>query len=228
MKKFGLTALIAVMMFVFVGLSGCGLNAKSDVLNSLSDVRYSVFVGQSDGVVANLMCGMRENPYSYDGKSNKKTEFGVVTVFFEKHPVQELHYSLSVGKTSFAGTLEENPYNHSFMADIQKIVDGEGGVYLTIEGVVDGMQLMPESKDWAVQYDKALDIAFEVLEEDLMNLYSSRRFCGECYLKIVLDQSSIDNPYYWCFMYVGQNGESGSVIIDVNSGEVLTKSTAAA
>ena len=126
MKKFGLTAVVAVMMFVFVGVSGCGLNAKSDVVNNLSDVRYSVFVGQSDGLIANLMCGMRENPYSYDGKSNKKTEFGIVTVFFEKHPGQELHYSLSVGKTSFAGTLEENPYNHSFMADIQKIVDGEG------------------------------------------------------------------------------------------------------
>ena len=226
MKKISFVVL-AVMMIGCAMLSGCGLNVKSDVLNNLSDVRYSVFVGQSDGVVANLMCGMRENPYSYDGKSNKKTEFGVITVFFKNRPSEDLHYSLSVGKSSYAGVLEENPYNHSFMADIQKIVDGEG-VYLTIEGVVDGMQLMPESKDWAVQYDKALDIAYEVLEEKLMGLYSSRRFCGECYLKIVLDQSSIDNPYYWCFMYVGQNGESGSVIIDVNSGEVLTKSNAPA
>lgn len=227
MKKISFVVL-AVMMIGCAMLSGCGLNVKSDVLNNLSDVRYSVFVGQSDGVVSNLMCGMRENPYSYDGKSNKKTEFGVITVFFKNRPSEDLHYSLSVGKSSYAGVLEENPYNHSFMADIQKIVDGEGGVYLTIEGVVDGMQLMPESKDWAVQYDKALDIAYEVLEEKLMGLYSSRRFCGECYLKIVLDQSSIDNPYYWCFMYVGQNGESGSVIIDVNSGEVLTKSNAPA
>ena len=226
MKKISFVVL-AVMMIGCAMLSGCGLNVKSDVLNNLSDVRYFVFVGQSDGVVANLMCGMRENPYSYDGKSNKKTEFGVITVFFKNRPSEDLHYSLSVGKSSYAGVLEENPYNHSFMADIQKIVDGEG-VYLTIEGVVDGMQLMPESKDWAVQYDKALDIAYEVLEEKLMGLYSSRRFCGECYLKIVLDQSSIDNPYYWCFMYVGQNGESGSVIIDVNSGEVLTKSNAPA
>lgn len=226
MKKISFVVL-AVMMIGCAMLSGCGLNVKSDVLNNLSDVRYSVFVGQSDGVVANLMCGMRENPYSYDGKSNKKTEFGVITVFFKNRPSEDLHYSLSVGKSSYAGVLEENPYNHSFMADIQKIVDGEG-VYLKIEGVVDGMQLMPESKDWAVQYDKALDIAYEVLEEKLMGLYSSRRFCGECYLKIVLDQSSIDNPYYWCFMYVGQNGESGSVIIDVNSGEVLTKSNAPA
>lgn len=228
MKKFGLTAIVAVMMFLFVGVSGCGLNVKSDVVNNLSDVRYSVFVGQSQGVVSNLMCGMRENPYSYDGKSNKKTEFGVITVFFENKPEEELHFSLSVGKTNYAGTLEENPYNHSFMADIQKIVDGDEGVYLTIEGVVKDMQLMPESKDWAVQYDKALDIAFEALEEDLMMLYSSRKFCGECYLKIVLDQSGIENPYYWCFMYVGQNGESGSVIIDVNTGEILTKSNAPA
>lgn len=226
MKKISFVVL-AVMMIGCAMLSGCGLNVKSDVLNNLSDVRYCVFVGQSDGVVANLMCGMRENPYSYDGKSNKKTEFGVITVFFKNRLSEDLHYSLSVGKSSYAGVLEENPYNHSFMADIQKIVDGEG-VYLTIEGVVDGMQLMPESKAWAVQYDKALDIAYEVLEEKLKGLYSSRRFCGECYLKIVLDQSSIDNPYYWCFMYVGQNGESGSVIIDVNSGEVLTKSNAPA
>lgn len=227
MKKF-LVAGLAVMILVCLGLSGCGLNAKSDVVNNLSDVRYSVFVGQNDGAVANLMCGMRENPYSYDGISNKKTEFGVLTVFFKNRPTQNLHYSLSVGKSSFAGTLEENPYNHSFMADIQKIVDSSEAVYLTIEGVAENMQLMPESAGWEIQYSQALDIAFDALEEDLMKLYSSRKFCAECYLKIVMDQSSIENPYYWCFMYVGQNGQSGSVIIDVHSGEVLTNSAGAA
>ena len=227
MKKF-LVAVLAVMILVCFGLSGCGLNAKSDVVNNLSDVRYSVFVGQNDGAVANLMCGMRENPYSYDGISNKKTEFGVLTVFFKNRPSQNLHYSLSVGKSSFAGTLEENPYNHSFMADIQKIVDSSEAVYLTIEGVAENMQLMPESAGWEIQYSQALDIAFDALEEDLMKLYSSRKFCAECYLKIVMDQSSIENPYYWCFMYVGQNGQSGSVIIDVHSGEVLTNSAGAA
>ena len=227
MKKF-LVATLAVLIMVCLGLSGCGLNAKSDVVNNLSDIRYSVFVGQNDVVVANLMCGMRENPYSYDGVSNKKTEFGVLTIFFKNRPSENLHFSLSVGKSSFAGTLEENPYNHSFMADIQKIVDSAESVYLTIEGVAENMQLMPESAGWEIQHAEALDIAFTTLEEDLMNLYSSRKFCGECYLKIVLDQSSVDNPYYWCFMYVGQKGESGSVIIDVHTGEVLTKTSAPA
>lgn len=226
MKKI-LVAVLAVLVCGCTMLAGCGLNTKSDVINNLSDIRYCVFVGQNDDAVVNLMCGMRENPYSYDGVSNKKTEFGVLTVFFKNRQSENLHFSLNVGKASYAGALEENPYNHSFMADIQKIVDCEDAVYLSIEGVVENMQLLPESLGWKIQYSQALDIAYSALEEELASLYSSRKFCAECYLKIVLDQSSIDNPYYWCFMYVGQNGQSGSVIIDVNSGEVLTKTPGA-
>lgn len=209
---------------IFTLLVGCGKgNIKSDVVNNMADIRYNLFVGQAENISANLMCGMRENPYQADGIAKKTVQFGVITVTLKNRPTESVHYSLVAGKQSFAGVLEENPYNHTFMVDIEKIIDGEEGVYLTVEGVASNMQLMPISKDWAVQYDKALELGISALEEDIKSMYHKRKFKAECFLKIILDQNAINNPYYWCFGVTGEDGKKAVVIFDVESGEIITK-----
>ena len=149
---------IAVCAVAFATFfTGCGTSIKTDVINNMADIRYNLFVGQAENVSVNLMCGMRENPYQSDGIAKKNVQFGVITATFKVHPTQIVHFALTVGSQTYAGVMEENPYNHTYMVDIEKIVSSEEGVYLTIENVAQNMQLIPESKDWTVQYGQALD-----------------------------------------------------------------------
>lgn len=223
MKNIKKITLLFCLLAMPALLCACKTNIKSDVVNHTSDIRFNIFVGQADGVSANLMCGLRENPYNYDGKSCKKTDFGVITTTLAVHPTENVHFTITVNGVSQSGVLDENPYNHTFMADIEKIVDDESAVFLTIEGVVENMQLVCVSADWAVQYGDALDIAINALEDEIKSAYQNGKFCAECYLKIVLDQSNVDNPYYWCFMIVHQSGEKQTIIFDVQTGEILTQ-----
>lgn len=220
MKKFSVLVL-GILVGSGLCLSGCASDLKSDVTSNLSDVRYSIFAGETSGARAFFMSGLRENPYGYDGVSNKKTQFGLVELWLDTKPETNPHFTVTVGQKTFAGVLEENPYNHTYMADIGKILESDEGVFLTVEGVMDNMQLVAVSEEWQVQYASALEIAVAELEQELSALYEKRKFQGECYLKIACPTGGINQPYYWCFSYVGQNGESGSIMIDVNSGEIL-------
>lgn len=221
-KLFFCLWMIALCVFP---LTACKVNVKSDVIDNMSDIRYNIFAGQTSHLSASLMCGMRENPYNYDGVHKKVTEFGVVTVSIKNLDKQESYnYTLNIGDNKITGFLEENPYDHTFMTDIEKIIDCENAVYLSVEGVAENVQLICESKNWQIQYKNAIDIAYNNLEQDFVALYDKKKFKAECYLKIVHDQNNVSNPYYWCFMVVGQNGEAKSVIIDVNNGLVVTKS----
>lgn len=206
-------------------LVGCKKNVQDDVVNHMSDVRFGVFVGQTTGVCANLTCGLRENPYKYDGISARKTEFGILEVTLKDQQPQNLHFVLCVNGSTFSGALEENPYNHTFMADIQKIVDINASVTLTLENICENMTLEAASKTWQVQYNDAINLACQAMHDDLQKLYHNRKFCAECYLKIIMNPNDIDSPFYWCFMFVGANGENGTVVIDPKTGQILTQKT---
>lgn len=205
--------------------SACEQDVKEDLLDNLSDVRYNVFAGQNSELCANLMCGVREISYSYDGISNKKCEFGVISVTIKnKNNYENISYTLTVGESIITGTLEENPYDHTFMTDIERIIGCDKSVYLTLEGITTNMLLVCESASWQVQYDEAIDIAFESLESEITKFYQKKKLCAEGYLKIIFDQNSTTKLFYWYFGVVGQNGETVAVIIDPQTGDIITKS----
>lgn len=222
MKKFCVFLCLCAMCFMFCG---CQQDVKNDLLDNLSDVRYNVFAGQNTELTANLMCGIREISYAYDGISNKKCEFGIITVSLkDKKDYENISYTLIIGESEIKGTLDENPYDHTFMTDIERIIGTENSVYLTLDGIVTNMLLVCESATWQVQYADAIDIAFSCLETEITNFYQSKKLCAEGYLKIIFDQNSTTNPFYWYFGVVGQNGESVAVIIDPQTGLIITKS----
>ena len=219
MKKTILLAGLACVCLVFVG---CGKSIESQIKTNLSDVRYNVFVGKNNEINVSLMSGMREMPYNFDGISNKKCEFGIITLTSQKTKLINSNFTLKVDGAEINGTLEENPYNHSFMTDIEKIIDCKSTVYISIENIVENMILTCESKEWQVQYDDALKIGTEALLEKAKMFVEGNELQAESYLKIIFDQSSNDSPYYWYFGITGKNGETIAVIIDVNTGEIVT------
>lgn len=222
MKKLKFLTLIFAAAFLFLG--GCGLNVKNEVADNISDIRYSMFEGVNQNFNATLMCGMRENPYEYDGISNQKTQFGVIAVVFNQIKQEnQIAYKLIIDGAESNGYLEENPFDRSFMTDIGKIIDTTSSVQLLLDGEIDPIVLTPISADWQIDYTKALEIALTTLEADLKPFFNNKQFAAECYLKIIHDQKNMGSPYYWYFGVIGQNGQNKTLIIDVHSGEIITQ-----
>lgn len=222
MKKTILFSFIACLSFAFIG---CGASLETQIKANLSDVRYCVFTGKNQNISISLICGMRENPYNYDGVSNKKCEFGIITMTSNKGALANSNFTLSVDGAEITGVLEENPYDHSFMTDIERVIDSESTVYISIENIVENMILTCESLSWQVQYKDALEIGVDALLEDAKRFMDGNNLRAESYLKIIFDQKSNTTPYYWYFGIVGENGENIAVIIDPANGNIITQNT---
>lgn len=222
MKKLIIFAIICVVAILS---TSCKLDMQSEVLDNMSDIRYNLFEAKTEDFTATFMCGMRENPYEYDGVSNSKCEFGIITITYKVRPLlEEIDFVLKVNNSDFVGVLEENPYDHTYMADIEKIIDSEAEIFLAIDDLESDLQFTSISSSWAVQYADALTIALENVNDDLPQFFSSKQFLAECYLKIIFDLKSTTAPYFWYFGIVGQGGATVALIIDTETGEILTKS----
>lgn len=224
MKIFKFAFVIFILSATFL-LTGCGYNIKDEMINNLSDVRYNLFEAKTEELKVTLMCGMREEPYEYNGKSNQKCEFGVITInFIDLQEADEIDFNMQVGDVEYNGKLERNPYNHNYMADIETLIDDETSIYLTVDGYEGEMILVCVSKDWSIQYQNAIEIATAHLELDAKQFFRNKTFNAECYLKIIYDENSDFETYLWYFGIVGTNNNRISLVIDVNSGQILASS----
>ncbi|MDD3862399.1 MAG: hypothetical protein PHV79_00885 [Clostridia bacterium] len=218
---------IFVLALLLIGTScvaGCGYNIKDEMINNLSDIRYNLFEAKTLDLRVTLMCGLREEPYDYNGVSNAKVEFGVISVHFSNLAERETYdFNLKVNDKEFSGELEKNPYNHNFMADIESLVNDDAQIYLSIESIENELMLVCINKNWQIQYQDALEIATVQLEEEAKKFFQKRKFAAECYLKILYDENSDLDTYLWYFGIEGQDKKRISLVIDVHSGDILAK-----
>jgi hypothetical protein len=223
MKKIKKVMVMLLVCFSVCLLTGCGSDIKNEMIKNLSDVRYNLFEAKTDEIKVTLMCGLREDPYDYNGISNPKCEFGVITANFTEMPeVNEIGFTLIVNGVGYYGNIEKNPFGHNFMADIEKIVEDNANVYLTIDGIEGELLMTCVSKNWTVQYEDALNIATEYFMEQAKQFFKNKKFKAECYLKIIYDENSEFDSYFWYFGIIGTDNAKLSLVIDVNSGEILT------
>ena len=70
MKKIYFCVLAAFVLFASgLFLVGCG-SENTSIENNIADIRYGVFDGTNNGILATVIYGEREEPYKADGNSN--------------------------------------------------------------------------------------------------------------------------------------------------------------
>lgn len=221
MKKVKYLVLVIIATIICFSLSGCGIQIEDEVRKNISDVRYNLFDAKTSKLKTNIMCGMRENPYTYNGYSEEKCEFGVITVMlYETIPNETINFTLNTTNQTYTGQLERNPRNGSFMTDIQTILADDENLILSLEGIENDIQLICQSKNWTVQYEDAFLIGMETLKDEINNFFTKKKFNAEVYIKIIYDEKAILDNYFWYFGILGTDGTNVCVIIDTN-GKIL-------
>ncbi len=224
MKKYlAIFLCLAVVAFASVMFVGCNQTTTEDLI---SDARYGIYDGQTEGFNATFVYGLREDPYKMDGISNKKVEFGVVSVVFNSDLSEEdeINYTLTIGEETYSGTLEKSPYSNEYMANIGKSCDDNSTISLSItlnsEQPVT-IEMQNKNSTWNINFERAKEIGLEALKDDIAEI-EDKGESYEIYVKIVGNQSSNFGTYYWIVSVVSPSTRH-NVTISPTSEEILVK-----
>jgi len=221
MKKaiFLLPFLLTCSFFII----GCS-NNYSLANDNISEIRRELYEGNTEDLSASYICGERESEYLMDGNSTPLTEFGVITFYPETESAETPNFILTIDDQIFSGTLEQNPFDRSYVADIEKCLSGTIITAVFISGDISTtIELQKINTDWEITAEKALEITCDKMGSDFNNFIDGENFSGECYIKIVHDSSLSSDSYYWYVNIINAEEQSFSAIIDPFSGDLLAK-----
>lgn len=220
MKKF--LFLLGSMLFCACFLIACSYSLASKVKNHISELSQILFAADGQTFFATLTGGEREEPYIHDGQTATKQPFSVLCVtFFESIKDDTIPVVLTINNQTFQGELERNPFNTNYMTDFEKILLPEDQITLQIGETT--VEFECKSNSFETDSQKAIDIAIENLNDQLMEQFSNNSFNAECYLKIINNPFQNKNVYYWFFTVRTADKTIGTIVIDTMSNNVLAR-----
>lgn len=219
MKLFFL--LCAIILF-----SSCQSKYENLLKSNTSEVRQYLYEGKSENVSASLIVGMREKNYIVNGYSSELVEFGVLSFDVKESEtidVNSSNYILFVGTEKFEGDLQENPFDHTLVADIHKIIDTNKKVIARIVsgGYEKDIVLSHINKDWTIDTEDVYSLVAKKLKNEISSFINKNNFEGEVYIKIINDADINVGDYYWFVSIIGRKGNRLSAIISTNQNEIL-------
>lgn len=227
MKKFLCASLLCLTALCFVG---CNKTKETiDTLNNhIIEVRNNIYAGSDDTYFATFCSGEREEPYALDGVVNDRVPFGIVT--FSKNDNSALNqdtyaFTIVINGETMTGTLEKSPYDNTYSADVETMVDDNAEITLTVnvDSTTFEQVLYNESKNFAVNQTQALEIAGKEMSECIFHIKDQDGKTGEAMVKILKDYSGETNRYFWYVGFVSVEGTTCGVLIDANTGEIVSK-----
>ena len=210
-------ALAAVLAALLMCAAACDDTAIGRYSDRISDYRYGALRADNDLFLADVISGVREEPYLLDGSSAEgRTEYTLVTV----RPygdwqagAESIPLTVTVGETEYELNLARHPFKGTYSAEIADALEGDellalalivGGESVTAEACVVG----------GVDGEYALTAA---LEEAADKMKEWKDY--EIYLRVSENTINAAGGWYW---YVGflHDGGTHSVLINALSGEI--------
>ena len=227
MKKilFVLSILLCVVAFV-----GCGSSKKNETNfnNHLIEIRNNLFAGEDGIYYATVCTGEREQDYALDGVVNKLVPFGIITIARfdnERFNQDEYSFTLVINGENITGSLEKSPYDNTYSADIEQVIadDAEIGLQVVVDGTNFNQTLSNVSSNFGVDKDKAISITCDELKDSIKSLSKEKGSLSEAFIKILKDYSGESNRYYWYVGIISPDGKTSGVLIDADSGAIISK-----
>ena len=201
-------------------ISGCKSNNFKFSLENVSEYRSNLFMVKSNTFLATFTSGEREENYVMEGDRSNLVEFGVLTLTFETVFDTLPQFELSINGDRFTGELQKNPFDNTFVFDIEKKVEDNAEIILYIVDLDETAKLINVSNSWTSTWEDALNIFTNNFKTKLSSQIRDNKFFGEFYIKIVSNDKSLDN-IYWYVLCVCKNGDVISCLIDPITNVIL-------
>ncbi len=204
-------------------LCSCGDGGKQENMleASLSEYRKNLFIYKNSNYLVTFTSGERENDYIMNGEKSKMVDFGVITLKFAKpFAGSKLQFELKVNDDTYAAEFERNPYDNSFVFDIEKQVNDDCSISLYLVDFDETVKMECVSKTWKYTYLNALEIFANFHKKEINPLMKDGNLQGEIYIKTVAEDNNLSD-IYWYVLLVCKNGEMYANLISVTTGQIM-------
>ena len=214
------------IIFVFMAISSillvsCNRNNMELYKANISEARYNYYYAEAQGYLVSFTSGIRESDFKLDGYHTENIEFGVITIILPK----DIEYSgvatyrIEYDNKLASGTLEQNPFDGSLMADTGFAIDD---VDLVIKFKLGDVSMAFNMKDMSNNFNMDYVGALELFVNnvDMDDFIVDKEFEAELYIKIMHDDT-IDSVYYYLIRVIGRDGRVLSGMINPISGELM-------
>lgn len=201
-----------------VGMTGCAqydeLSLVGKNMSEMSDVYY--FSDNSQFSVS-LCSGKREDPYAYDGYSQNKVDFALITAQLDSCD-DEMACVVIDGQEQNV-LLEFNYKTANHVADLERKLTGNEQISIKVGQK--SANLVCKSADFGVSAQQAIKLGVETMQEFITPLCNQDKFNGECYLKVLDSLTGGFNEVFWLFSVLDRDGHVENIVISTNQPIVL-------
>lgn len=200
-------------------LSGCSSN-KNYIEDNLSEITYITYRTNVDDFYCNISYGKREKNYVLDGKSGEKVNFCLVTFYLYEN-IDENYVPLTViiDEKNLVCNLEKNPYTYSFMIDLERKLSGNEDIKINWKG----NEYNLAKQNYKFDYKNVLKKMNDEYENEINECLSNKDLNAEFYLKVIdMTQKGLDRVY-WCFSIIRNDNQNYNCLIDMETGEIVSK-----
>ena len=221
MKKFSLLLIILLCPIV---LFGCTLGSSKieDYMSELTKVYFKGTDVEHPNIRASISVGTRETPYKIDGIHQKTCDFSLISINFnEIFDKETIKASITINEEIKELELYYNPINSSYMNDLGYALNDTDTITLIYNDY--NITFTNITKDFKVDYKKAIEVASEKLKAEIEPLWNNGNFMGECYLEILTLQEGNFDQLFWYFRVVTQDIQTYKIVISTaDETETLT------
>ncbi len=144
------------MTVVTVLLCSCG----TDEFDNISERRSGYYVGEADGYSVTAVSGVREDPYTADGKAGKLKAYTLITLTPSDFDIDAVYtFAVESGGSSYGGTLIVHPFAASFSAEFDAEIKTEFSVTIKRGDKSVTVPLRSLVTSDMISYDRAIDAA---------------------------------------------------------------------
>ena len=215
-KKFVVAVICVVVLAVGAAVGISAIRKQSFLqfaLDNLAEARFYMKQAQNDSVRVQFTSGVREEPYQMDGVANKTTAFAILNVDPRDNSLRDRHEvrgSLKIGGEVIEVTLDRNPYDRNFAADLGRLVDVGEDISVTLfltEHDHPTFALGDAMPEGAVGWEQALAVATDHHYDDLA---CCKKF--EVYVKIINDLTK-ESGAFWYVQFIHQDSKTNFCVI---------------
>ncbi|NCB48749.1 MAG: hypothetical protein EOM55_03925 [Clostridia bacterium] len=210
--------IIPLCFFLF----SCSHSLEEQVSSCVSEYRENYFYVKAENFTASFTDGEREREYIYNGEKTSLVDYGIIVVKTNVSVQGKLKFELSINDEIFVGEMDRNPFDQTFVFDIERRVSSGDNIELYLVDFDVRLTLSCLSKDWGLTCGKALTKFVYENKAGLQAYVSNDCFQGEVYIKLVADIDDENNIYYYV-LAVCKDGQVFGSLFDVKTGILVQK-----
>ncbi len=214
--------LLSIIVVLVVVLTSISCKDTLDLSIYISQLRLSIYEGQSENVTLTVYAEERENPFIIDGFVGELKKVLVVKLDSNGRTIDSASVSLEFDGVNYTGDFEFSPLNGKYIAEI--FVD-ELPNSPTVNAVFKcgeeslNLELKTQIKSGNLSYNEVLDAVKKYDNQTVKELFNTTNVSTEIHIRIISDK----NKNYYYVGFSERSGKMHAYLVDGVSGEVLAK-----